>query len=89
MSSDIAWSEASEAHIARHDVSPSEVAEALTSRPQRVAPGRDGTTLIYAQTSEGRYLFVVTAEGEDGRTVIVTARTMNNTERRSFSRKGR
>jgi uncharacterized protein len=75
-------------HIAAHDVTLDEVREAILERPYWSAPGRDGTTLIYGRTYEGRYLFVVAiAEGEEA--FIVTARDMTDTERRTFRRKAR
>jgi predicted DNA binding CopG/RHH family protein len=81
MPSEIAWTDASEAHIGRHNLTAKEVDEALRNRPQRVGPGRNETTLIHSRTDSGRYVLVVTAEGEDGRMVIVTACDMAGSER--------
>jgi uncharacterized protein len=39
------WTDASEAHIARHGIAPEEV-EQTTERPFYTMPGRDGTTLL-------------------------------------------
>lgn len=89
MTAEIGWTDQSEAHVARHGITAADVEQALRNRPQRQAPGREDTTLTYGQTDSGRYLLVVRAEGDDGRTVIVTARTMNPTERQAFRRKGR
>jgi hypothetical protein len=53
-----------------------------------VATGSDDTRLIFGQTSAGRYLFVVVAEGVD-RDFVVTARDMTDNEKRTFRAKGR
>jgi hypothetical protein len=42
------WTDDSEAHIARHGVSPEEVEQA-TERPFYTMPGRDGTTLLFGR----------------------------------------
>lgn len=86
---EILWTEESETHIARHGVTPGEVADAIYSRPRWVAPGRSDTRLVFAQTSGGRHLLVVLAEAFDGRDYVVTARDMTDTERPAFTEKGR
>lgn len=83
------WTEDSETHIGRHGVSPDEVEDAIYTRPRRIAPGRSGSRLVFAQTSSGRYLLVVLADARDGRDYVVTARDMTDTERRAFNEKGR
>lgn len=47
------------------------------------------STLLYCATDDGRPLLVVLAEAVDGRWYVATARDMNDTERRTFRRKGR
>ncbi len=89
MRREIVWTEESEAHIARHGVTTYEVEETIYTRPRWVAAGSDETRLIFGQTSAGRYLFVVVAEGVDGRDFIVTARDMTDNEKRTFRAKGR
>ncbi|WP_218716324.1 hypothetical protein [Nocardia sp. MH4] len=82
------WSDASEAHIARHNVTPMEVEEAV-GKPNITTPGRNNSTLVYGRTYAGRYLLVVTREGPDGRTTVDTARDMDAKERKAFDqRKG-
>jgi len=87
--SPITWTEESEDHIARHGVKPEEVQEALYTRPRWITPGRSGTTLVFAMTDAGRYLLVVVASALDGGVYVVTARDLNDSERRTFRRKGR
>lgn len=85
----ISWTEESEDHIARHRVTPEEVQEALYTRPRWITPGRGETTLVFAMTDAGRYLLVVIAPALDGGVYVVTARDLNDSERRTFRRKGR
>lgn len=85
----ITWTDASEEHIARHNVLPSEVEQVLFSRPRWQTPSREGTTVVFGQTDAGKYLAIVTAPADDGGTYIVTARSMTATERKAFLKKGR
>jgi hypothetical protein len=86
---ELAWSDESEAHIARHNVTPSEVEEAVNTRPQWEHPGAEESTLIYGCTKAGRHLLVVLVESADGRWHVATARDLTTTELRTFRRKGR
>lgn len=88
MFGEVRWTEESEAHIARHDVTPGEVEEAIYLRPTYEAPGREETTIVFGQTAAGRYLLVVVSEAIDGRDFIVTARDMTNDERDLFRERG-
>ena len=86
---EIMWTEDSEAHIARHGVTPDEVEEGLYARPRWIDRGRAGTTVVWCTTAAGRYLMVVVIDGPDGRDFIVTARDMDDAERKRFRRKAR
>jgi uncharacterized protein len=85
---EVMWTEDSEAHIARHGVQPSEVEQALYTRPRLTTAGRDGTTLVLGTSNEGRHLPIVVAESADGRDFVVTARDMTDNEH-VFREKGR
>jgi uncharacterized DUF497 family protein len=85
---EIAWTEAAEAHIARHGVSPGEVEDTINARPVLVRRGRDATTEIYGTTAAGRTLAVIVTPALDGRWHVVTAREMTSNERDAFRRKG-
>jgi hypothetical protein len=50
---EIRWMVESEAHIARHGVTPEEVEQAVTSRPRYEAVGREDSTLLYGVTTVG------------------------------------
>ena len=86
---EVAWDEASEAHVARHAVTPDEVEDVLFCRPRLVQAGLHGTTYVMGTTLAGRYLFVVVAEAGRGGVYVVTAREMTEAERRRFRRRAR
>lgn len=86
---EIRWTDDSEDHIARHDVSPAEVEEVVYMRPRLIDPGRNDTELVFGRTVAGRYVLVVLAEAEDGRSTIVTAREMTDSDRRRFHQRAR
>ena len=86
---EIAWTDASEEHIAVHGVRPEEVEESINTRPVLAGRGRAGATEVFCTTAVGRALVVIVAPALDGRCYVVTARDMTDTERRAFRRKGR
>ena len=85
---EIRWTEDSEAPIARHNINPYEVEQALYTRPRLAVPGREDTTEVLGITITGRHLLIVTTEAADGRDFIITARDMSPTEKRTFRTKG-
>jgi len=85
---EIRWTEGSEAHIARHNITPYEVEQALYTRPRLAVPGRENTTEVLGTTTAGRHLLVVVTEAADGRDYIITARDMTTNEKRTFRAKG-
>ncbi len=86
---EVLWSEDSEAHIARHNVTPLEVEQVLYSQPRLAVPGRDDTTEVLGQTDAGRLLLVVVTDAGDGRDFVVTARDMTVAEKRAFRKRSR
>jgi hypothetical protein len=85
---EISWTHRSEAHVARHGLTPYEVDEAVRNRP-RVIRFHRGVQMVLCRTSSGRYICVLLAEGEDGRDFVVTARDMTDVEKREYRRKAR
>ena len=76
-------------HIARHHVVPDEVEELWESRIY-LFRGRSGRYQALGQTAVGRYLTCIFERGhEPGQVRVVTARDMNDKERRLFRRKVR
>ena len=86
---ELAWSDTSEAHVAKHGVTPSEVEEAVNTQPRWEHPGLDGSTLVYGNTDAGRHLLVVLVGSADGRWYVATARDLSTSEMRTFRRKAR
>jgi uncharacterized DUF497 family protein len=86
---EVMWTEDSEAHIGRHNVTPLEVEQVLYGQPRLAVPGRDDTTEVLGQTDAGRLLLVVVTQAGDGRDFVVTARNMTTTERRAFQERSR
>ncbi|CAN5269704.1 hypothetical protein BH20ACT5_BH20ACT5_10270 [soil metagenome] len=86
---ELAWNDASEAHIARHGVTPLEVEEVVNTGPRWEHHGLDDSTLVYGRTDAGRHLLVVLVELADGRRYVATARDLTDTEMRALGRKGR
>jgi hypothetical protein len=50
---EIRWTSESEAHIARHGLTPEEVEQAITNKPRYEVPGREDSTLLYSTTDKG------------------------------------
>lgn len=82
------WTQDSETHIARHNVTPLEVEQVLYTRPRLVVSGREGVSEVLGTSNAGRYLFVVVAQSADDRDFIITARDMTVAEKRTFREKG-
>lgn len=89
--SEIIWTEADVAHLARHGVTPDEVEEVLATGPVwrrgRKHP-ETGRESLYAlgQTDVGRYLFIVLSPRGKGRARCVTAREMDEKAGRYYER---
>lgn len=86
---EVMWTEDSETHIARHNVTPLEVEQVLYSQPRLAVSGRDDTTEVLGQTDAGRRLLVVVTEASDGRDFVITARDMTDNEKRTFRERSR
>ena len=83
------WDLGNEEHIARHNVEPYEVEEAMTD-PERLGidvhdQGKKG---IIGQTEDGRILFVVYAI-RHGKYRVITARDLTDREKHAFRRRNR
>ncbi len=80
---DLIWDDWNREHVARHNVRPSEVAEAVANAP-RLTRARDDTYRIIGQTDAGRFLFVILAPRALDVYFPVTARDATPPERRSL-----
>ncbi len=87
--SQILWDEDSVYHIASHDVSPREVDEAIFEGNSLILKGREGRYIVLSQTLSGRYLTVIIVFKLKGRIKIITARDMDEKERKYYQRRGK
>lgn len=84
---DFEWDDANINHIGRHNVVTAEVEEIFESRPY-IAGGRDGRYLVLGKTAAGRYLLCVIERSLRSEAFrVVTARDMENWERKLYTRK--
>jgi uncharacterized DUF497 family protein len=79
----LTWDDQSRHHIARHGVRTEDV-EHLLGRVEFVRRGRKGYRCYYGQDAGGRYLMVVLDSLGGGVYYVVTARPMNDSERRLY-----
>ena len=80
------WDDYRVEHIARHNVEPGEVWEVCEDPHHLARRHGQNRYLVYGQTADGRYLFVV-LEGIRGTTYKpITARNMTAHEKRNFRR---
>lgn len=80
------WDEDNVLHIARHQFSPEEVEEVFAGA-YKVRRTRQQLYVALGETLDGRLAFVVFRRLRSGLIRVVTARDMNNSERRLFRRK--
>ena len=83
---DLEWTLERVDHIAQHGVTPEEVEEALGSAPV-FKRGRGGVYEAWGQTESGRYLLVIFRYLGHNRAWPITARDMDENEKRFFSKK--
>lgn len=76
------------AHIARHEIIPEEIEE-IFEEDLIVRRGRKGYRLAYGQTYAGRYLLVVFILKSGNILRVVTAREMDEMEKRYYRRERR
>ena len=82
----IRWDERSEEHISFHNVEPDEVEQVAEDRPWFERRRGVNRYYMYGQTEEGRYLLGVIDHEGQGILYCVTARDMEEPERRLYFR---
>lgn len=80
------WDENNISHIERHRVTVDEVEEACFSRPL-ILRGRWKRYYALGQTDSGRYLTVIFIPKFGGTIKVITARDMDDSERRRYGRR--
>jgi hypothetical protein len=83
---DLEWTLDRVEHIARHSVVPGEVEEVFASAPV-FKKGRGGVYEAWGQTESGRYLPVIFRNLGHNRAWPITARDMDENEKRLFRTK--
>ncbi|MDP2941819.1 MAG: BrnT family toxin [Candidatus Omnitrophota bacterium] len=77
------WDEQNIEHIAEHSVTPEEAEEACANTPL-ILRSRHGKYLIFGQSDSGRYLTVIIKPKPAGVIRVITARGMDDAERRRY-----
>jgi uncharacterized DUF497 family protein len=85
----ILWDADSIYHIAKHNVTPEEVEEAVFEGNAIVLKGKEKRYIILSETISGRYLTVVVAFKLKGRVQVITARDMDEKEKKYYKRRGK
>ncbi|MFH0948297.1 MAG: BrnT family toxin [Elusimicrobiota bacterium] len=80
------WDSKNISHILQHQVRPDEVEEACYNNPV-VLKTRGNCYLVLGRSNTGKYLSIVVAPKEEGKTRVITARNMDHKERKLFTRK--
>lgn len=84
--SGFAWDDDNVAHIARHQFTPEEVEEVFAGN-YKLRRTRERLYVALGETLDGRLAFVVFRRFSGGVVRVITARDMDNHERRLFRRK--
>lgn len=83
------WTEDNIYHIAKHGVTPYEVEEVAFEGAPYIRKGRRGRRYLYGKTIEGRHLFIVYVLSGRGKAQVITARDMDNKERKYYQKRGK
>jgi uncharacterized DUF497 family protein len=89
--SSIRWTEQSVDHTAKHGISPEEIEEVCFN--EMISPyirsGKDNLHYVFGRTDAGRFIIVVVKYERPGQVGIITARDMNDWEKKYFMRRGK
>ncbi len=78
------WDEANEEHIARHHVTADEVEEVCFGKHWMLRASGRKRKAVFGQTAGGRYLLVILEMWDYGEYDVITARGMDQAERRRY-----
>ncbi|HCC68953.1 MAG TPA: hypothetical protein DEP99_03600 [Nitrospiraceae bacterium] len=76
-------------HIANHGVSPDEIEEVAFEDYPYIRKGKRGRRYLYGKTLGGRYLFIVYVLAGMGIAQVITARDMDDKEKRLYLKRGK
>ena len=80
------WDDSNISHIERHQFTPEEVEEVFAGE-YKVRRTRQALYVALGQTLDGRFAFIVFRRLAKGLLRVITARDMDDSERRLFRRK--
>ncbi len=83
------WDEDVINHLANHDVTPDEVEEVAFDNFPYIRKGRQGRRYLYGKTIGGKYLFIVYNLTSGGSAQVITARNMDEKERKLYLKRGK
>jgi uncharacterized protein len=83
------WDIESIEHISNHSVRPDEVEEVGFEDEPYVRRGRQNRRYLYGQTFGGRYIFVVFVLTLKSEAKVITARDMDEKEKRLYLKRGK
>jgi uncharacterized DUF497 family protein len=81
------WDEGNITHIARHNIDPQELEEAVFDHPGVWERGRNDRYYLLSRSVSGRYIFAVFAYLKQGFARPVTARDMIETEKHRYEKR--
>ena len=87
---ELVWTPENEEHIAEHHVTSAEVEELFFEEGPYFRRGPEENLYhVYGRSGAGRYLFVVMIQLGRGKGYVVTARDMDQKERRLYNRRAK
>jgi uncharacterized DUF497 family protein len=81
------WDTANITHVARHNINPDELEEAVFDHHGLWERGRTGRYYLLSRSLSGRYIFAVFEYLKNGLARPITARDMTVTEKRRYERR--
>jgi len=83
------WDENIINHIARHEINPEEIEELAFEDYPYIRRGKRGRRYLYGQTLGGRHLFTVYVLSSEKIAQVITAREMDEKERKLYLGRGK
>jgi len=83
------WDEDIINHIARHEIKPEEIEELAFEDYPYIRRGKRGRRYLYGQTLGERYLFTVYVLSSEKIAQVITAREMDEKERKLYLGRGK
>jgi uncharacterized DUF497 family protein len=89
--SSIKWTDENIEHIARHAIAPQEVEEVCFNEDDSpfIRSGKGNLHYVFGKTYAGRFLFIVVKFIRHGEANVITARDMDEWEKKYFMKRGK